>query len=141
MSEDYSFNRNQKKEEERGFSPDLFGSLGKGMLADVNIETLRNSSGLAPLGFGVDVRDRVLNRGFLGDGFSATEFTENTELLKNSSGLSPLRPFGEIHNENLKSSYLDKGFPATEGTGTRRRLSGISVPLGLCGENYTKGGN
>ena len=104
MSEDSSFNKNQKKEEERKHAPNLFGSLGEGMLAKENIETLKKASGLTPLGFGIDVRERVLNRGFVGDGFSATEGTENTELLRNSSGLSPLRPFGD--NGDLKTDGM-----------------------------------
>ena len=127
MSEDYIFNKNQKKEEERKLVPDIFGSLGKGMLAKEDIEILRKSSGLTPLGFGVDVRDRVLNRCSMGEGFSTTEVTENTEILKNSSGLSPLRPFGEIHNTNFKSSSLDEVFPATEDAKTVRNSSGLTT--------------
>jgi len=40
-----------------------------------------------------------MDRNPVSDGFSATEFTENTEILKNSSGLSPLRPFGKGHKK------------------------------------------
>lgn len=138
MNEDYSFNRNQKKGDERRLAPDFFGSLGKGMLAKENIETSGLTSGLTPLGFGVDVRNRIMNIGRVSDGFSTTECTENTEILKNSSGLSPLRPFGESHNQNMKSDYLGEGL-ATEGTETRRRLSGLSAPLGLRGEFHKRG--
>ncbi len=106
---------------------DLFGSLG-------------NSSGLTPLSFDADVRNRIMDRDSVSYGFSTTECTENTEILRNSSGLSPLRPFGEIHNRNM-SDYLGEGFTATESIDTRRRFSGISVPLSLCGEKCTKGGN
>lgn len=101
MSEDYSFNRNQKKKEESRFAPDFFGSKGKGMLAKENIETLENSSGLTPLGFGVDVRNRIMDRNPVSDGFSTTECTKNTEILKNSSGLSPIRPFGRNNKKEV----------------------------------------
>lgn len=80
MSEDSSFSRNQKKKEESKFAPDFFGSLGKGMLPKENIETLGDSSGLTPLGFGVDVRNGILN---------------------NSSGLTPIRPFGRNHKKEV----------------------------------------
>ncbi|MBE0521814.1 MAG: hypothetical protein IBX39_06040, partial [Candidatus Methanoperedenaceae archaeon] len=99
MIEDSSFNRNRKKKEEGRPAPDFFGSLGKGMLAKEDMETLETSPGLTPLGFGV--RDRVVNRCSVSEGFS---ITENTGIFQNSSGLSPLRPFGEIHIRNLKSS-------------------------------------
>lgn len=115
MTEDSSINRNQKKEEERKPALDLFGSLGEGMLAKGNIETLKKAYGLTPLGFGV--RDRVLNS-------SMDERFSTAEILKKSSGLSPLRPFGEILNRNLKSSSLEEGFPATE---TVRYSSGLTT--------------
>ncbi|MFH1322478.1 MAG: hypothetical protein ABIH80_01415, partial [Methanobacteriota archaeon] len=79
MSEDHSFNRNQKKKEEGRLAPDLFGSLGKGMLPKDHIETRGNSSGLTPLSFGIDVRNRIMDRNPVSNGFSTTEFTENTE--------------------------------------------------------------
>lgn len=99
MSEDSSFKRNQKKKEEGELALDFFGSLGKGMLAKENIETLGNSSGLTPLSFGVDVRNRILNTGDVHEGFSTTE---NTGILKNSSGLSPLRPFSRNKKEGFE---------------------------------------
>jgi len=101
MSEDSSFNRNQKKKEDSRSAPDFFGTLGKGMLAKDNIETLGNSSGLTPLSFGVDFRNRILNTGQVYEGLSTAEFTENAEILKNSSGLSPLRPFGKNHKKEV----------------------------------------
>jgi hypothetical protein len=113
MSEDHSINRNQKKKEDGRAAPDFFGSLGKGMLEKEDIETLETSPGLTPLGFGAGVRDRVVNRCSVSEGFS---ITENTGIFQNSSGLSPLRPFGEIHIGNLKSSSLDRGFSTTEFT-------------------------
>jgi len=93
MSEDSSFNRNPKKKEVGRLAPDFFGSLGKGMLAKENLEILGNSSGLTPLSSGVNVRNRILDRNPVSDGFSTTEYTENTEIFKDSSGLTPLRPF------------------------------------------------
>ena len=87
--------------DERRCELDFFGSLGKGMLAKENIETLGNSSGLTPLSFGVNVRNRIMDRNPVSDGFSTTECTENTEILKNSSGLSPLRPFGKNHKKEV----------------------------------------
>jgi len=103
MSEDSSINRNQKKKEEGRSAPDFFGSLGKGMVPKENLETLGNSPGLTPLSFGVNVRNRIMDRNPVSDGFSTTEFAENTEILKNSSGLSPLRPFGK----NPKKEVLE----------------------------------
>ena len=101
MSEDSSFNRNQKKKEEGRLVPDFFGSLGKGMLAKENLEILGNSSGLTPLSFGANVRNRIIDGNPVSDGFSTTECTENTAILKNSSGLTPLRPFGRNHKKEV----------------------------------------
>ncbi len=110
MSEDHSNNSNQKKKEEGRLAPDFVGSLGKGMLAKENLEILGNSSGLTPLGFGDNLRNKVMDRNPVSDGFSTTEFTEfteftenteNTEILKNSSGLTPLRPFGKNHKKEV----------------------------------------
>ncbi len=98
MSEDSSFNRNQKKKEEGRSAPDFFGSMGKGMVPKENLETLGNSSGLTPLGFGVDVRKGILKTVPLNKGLSTTE---NTEILKDSSGLSPLRPFVKKHKKEV----------------------------------------
>ena len=99
MSEDSSFE--QKKKEESKLAPDFFGSLGKGMLAKENLEILGNSPGLTPLGFGDNLRNKVMDRNPVSDGFSSTEFTENTEILKNSSGLTPLHPFGKNHKKEV----------------------------------------
>jgi hypothetical protein len=101
MSEDHSINRNQKKKEEGRSAPDFVGSLGKGMLEKENLEKLGNSSGLTPLGFGDNLRNKVMDRNPVSDGFSTTEFTENTEILKNSSGLTPIRPFGKNHKKEV----------------------------------------
>jgi hypothetical protein len=101
MSEDRSIKRNQKNKEESISVPDFFGSLGKGMVPKENLETLGNSSGLTPLSFGVGVRNRIIDRNPVSNGFSTTEFTESTERLKNSSGLSPLRPFGKTHKKEV----------------------------------------
>ena len=103
MSEDSSFNRNQKKKEEGRLAPDFLRSLGKGMLAKENLKILGNSSGLTPLSFGVNVRNRIIDGNPVSDGFFTTECTENTEILKNSSGLTPLRPFGK----NRKKEVLE----------------------------------
>jgi len=111
MSEDHSIKRNQKKKEESRSAPDFFGSLGKGMVPKENLETLGYSSGLTPLGFGVDVRkgimdsvdvrNRITDINPVSDGVSTTEFTENTEIFKDSSGLSPLRPFVKKHKKEV----------------------------------------
>ncbi|TRZ88012.1 MAG: hypothetical protein D4R88_08515 [Methanosarcinales archaeon] len=102
MSEDSSFNRNQKKKEEGRSAPDFFSSLGKGMLAKENLEILGNSSGLTPLSFGVNVRNKIMDSNPVCDGFSTTEYTENTEIFKDSSGLSPLRPFARNHKKEVR---------------------------------------
>ncbi len=126
MSEDYIFNRDQKKEEERSIASDFSGSLEEGMLAKEKIETLGNSSGLTPLGFGVNVHNRIMDRDSAGVGFSTTEYAENTEILNNSSGLSPLRPSGEIYSINKKSVSLVEDFSATEGLETLRNSPGLT---------------
>ena len=99
MSEDHSINR--KKKEERTSAPDFFGSIGKGMMPKENLETLGNSSGLTPLSFGFNVRNGLMDINPAGNGFSTTEFVENTDVLKNSSGLSPLRPFVKNHKKEV----------------------------------------
>ncbi|MDO9098592.1 MAG: hypothetical protein Q7U60_10785 [Candidatus Methanoperedens sp.] len=151
MSEDYSFNRNQKKEDERRLAPDFFVSLGKGMLlASEGLETLKYSSGLTPLCLGDEINKRGndlnpfnmiriepqnLKSDYLGEGLAI----EGTETRRRLSGLSvPLSLRGESHNQNLKSDYLCEGL-ATEGTETRRRLSGLSVPLSIRGEFHKRG--
>ena len=96
MSEDSGFN--PKKKEENRSTPDFFGSLGKGILAKENLEILGNSSGLTPLSFGVNVRNRIMDRNRVSDVFSTTE---NTGILRNSSGLSPLRPFSKNHKKEV----------------------------------------
>ncbi len=69
MSEDSGFMRDQEMEEECSAALDFYGSLGKGMLAKEKLETLRNSSGLTPLGYGIN----------------------NRSMDRCSAGLSPLR--------------------------------------------------
>ena len=59
MSEDFCFNRDQKKEEERSVVLDFSGSMGKGMLAKEKIETL--GSGLTPIGFGDNIHNRNMD--------------------------------------------------------------------------------
>lgn len=136
MSEDSSFNRDQKKEEERSVVPDFSGSLGKGMLAKEKKEILGKSSGLTPLGFGVNDSNRIMDGDSAGVGFSTTEYAENTEMPGNSSGLTPLRPFEEIYSINQKSP-LAKGFSAIESLETLRKSSGLT-PLGLDSELQIK---
>ena len=99
MSEYSSFN--PKKKEEGRLAPDFFGSLGKGMLAKENLEILGNSPGLTPLSLGSNVHNKIMDRNPVSDGFSATEFTENTEIFKDSSGLTPLRPFVKKHKKEV----------------------------------------
>ncbi len=99
MSEDSSFNTKQKKKEECRSVPDFLGSLGKGMVPKENLETLGNSSGLTPLGYGVDVRKGIFKTKPVSEGLSTTE---NTKIFKDSSGLTPLRPFITKHKEVLE---------------------------------------
>ena len=101
MIEDSIFSRNQKKKEEGRSDPDFFGTLGKGILAKEETGILGNSPGLTPLGFGVDVRNNILNTGHVHEGLSTKEFTENIGMLKNSSALTPLRPFGRNHKKEV----------------------------------------
>lgn len=97
MSEDNMSNMNRKTERGRKAAPDIFGSLGKGMIDRDNLEELSISSGLTPLGFGGNVRDRVLNN-------SANEDSSVTGSLQNSAGLTPIRPIDENQNGNLKNN-------------------------------------
>jgi hypothetical protein len=126
MSEDSEFfnkNKPQMNADERRCGVDLCGSVGKGMLAKEKIETLGNSSGLTPLGFGVNDRNRIMNRDSVGVGFSTTE---NTEMLCNSPGLSTLHPFDEIHRIKKKSVSFIDGFSDNEGLETLRNSSGLT---------------
>lgn len=132
MSEDSSFNRDQKKEEER-IVADFSGSLGKGMLAKEKIETLGEPSGLTPLGFGVNVRKRIMDRDSASIGFSTTEYAENTEMPGNSLGLSPLHLFDEIYSIKKKSVSLIEGFSDNEGLETLKNSSGLT-PLNFDSE-------
>jgi hypothetical protein len=138
MSEDSRFNRDQKKEEERGIALDFSGSLGKGMLAKEKIETLENSSGLTPLGFGVNDRNRIMNRDSAGVGFSTTEYAENTEILNNSSGLSPLRLSGEIYSINKKKISLIEDFSGSSGKGMleKEKIETLRTSSGLTPLNF-----
>jgi hypothetical protein len=102
MSENSSFNKDQKKEEGRGVAPDFSGSLGKGMLAKEKIETIGNSSGLTPIG------------------------AENTEISGNSPGLTTLHPFDEIYSIKKKSVSLIEGFSDNEDLETLKNSSGLS---------------
>ncbi|MFA4957908.1 MAG: hypothetical protein WC556_13140 [Candidatus Methanoperedens sp.] len=119
MSEDASFNRDQKKVEERGVALDLSGSMGKGMLAKEKIETLGNSSGLTPLGFGVNVRTSSLLN-------CSDQYAENTEMPGNSPGLKTLHPFDEIYSIKKKSVSLIEGISNNEDLETLRNSSGLS---------------
>ena len=146
MSEDSSFNRDQKKEEERGKALDFSGSMGKGMLAKEKIETLGNSSGLTPLSFGVNDNNRIMdgeNKEIIrtetnSSSVSSYEvstssllnysdmYAQNTEIPKNSSGLSPFRPLGEIYSIKNKSLSMVEGFSANKGLETLGNSSGLS---------------
>ncbi len=139
MSEDSSFNRNQKKKEEDRLAPDFFGSLGKGMLAKENLEILGNSSGLTPLSFGVNVRNRIMDRNPVSDGFSTTECTENTEMFSNSLGLSPLdfdiKP--QMNADERRCCCI--GIENNEQDETELNFSCRSAPLSLRGEFHKRG--
>jgi len=136
MSEDSSFNRDQKKEER--IALDFSGSLGKGMLAKEKIEMLGKSSGLTPLRFGVNFNNRIMDKenteiirtettsGSVSSYGVCTssmlnfsdKYAENTEILKNSSGLSPFCPSGEIYSTKKKSLSKVEGFSANKGLET-----------------------
>ena len=144
MSEDSSFN--QKKKEERKSSPDFFGPLGKGMVPKENLETLGNSPGLTPLGFGVNVRNKNMDResnelkgtetnsGSMSSYGVRTssllncsdQYAENTEMPDNSQGLSTLHPFDEIHSIKKKSVSLIESFSNNEDLETLRNSSGLT---------------
>lgn len=113
MSEDFSFNRDQKKEEERKITPDFFGPLGKGMLAKEKIETLGNSSGLTPLGFGVEIRKNNIDQ-------------ENNEMLANSPGLKTLHPFDQIYSIKKKSVSLIQDLSDNEDLKSLKNSSGLT---------------
>ena len=117
MSEDSSFNRDQKKEEERGKAADFSGSMGKGMLAKEKIETLGNSSGLTPLDYGVHTSS-LLN--------CSDQYAENTEMLANSPGLKTLHPFDEINNLKKKRISLIEDFSDNEGLENLKNSSGLT---------------
>jgi hypothetical protein len=146
MSEDSSFNRDQKKEKEHGVALDFSGSLGKGMLAKEKIETLGNSSGLTPLGFGVNVRNKNMDRennelkrtktnpeGVSSYGVRTSsllncsdQYAENTEMLGNSPGLKTLHPFDQIYSIKKKSVSLIEGLSANESLETLKNSSGLT---------------
>src|SRR5659263_688130 len=153
MSEVSSFNRDQKKEEERDVAPHFSGTMGKGMLAKEKIEALENSSGLTPLSFAANVRKRIMDRknnelirtetnsdsvgsyGLRTSSLldSSDQYAENTDVLNNSSGLSPFRPSGEIYGIQKKSLSLDEDFSAKDGLETLGNSSGLS-PLNFDSE-------
>ena len=83
MSEDNQFRENkpQMNADKRRLAPDFFGSLGKGMLAKENLEILGTSSGLTPLSFDVNVRNRIMDRNPVCDGFSTTESAMNLRYV------------------------------------------------------------
>jgi hypothetical protein len=151
MSEDSNFNRDQKKEEERSVVPDFPSSLGKGMLVKEKIETLGNSSGLTPLGFGVDIHNRdrennELKRTETNSGSVSSygvrtssllncsdQYAENSEMPGNSPGLSTLHPFDEIVSIKKKTVSLIEGFSNNEDLETLRNSSGLT-PLNFDSE-------
>ena len=127
MSEDSSFNRDQRKGRKAWHSSDFFGSLGKGMLAKEKIETLGNSSGLTPLGFGVmKCLDNGINEleNMKSDFVDSQEFQQekNTEILK------------KLHQDyhhcvhlvkyivKKEKSFLVEGFSANEGLETLEEI-------------------
>jgi len=146
MSEDSSFNRDQKKEEERSAVLDFSGSSGKGMLAKEKMETLGNSSGLIPLSFGVNVHKKNMDRentelertGTNSEGLSSygvrsssllncsDQYAENTEMLANSPGLKTLHPFDQIYSIKKKSVSLNEGFSNNEDLETLKNSSGLT---------------
>ncbi|MDD5615127.1 MAG: hypothetical protein PHH85_02895 [Candidatus Methanoperedens sp.] len=129
MSEDSNFVSKKKPQmnaDERRCGLDFFGTLGKGMLPKENLETPGYSSGLTPLGFGFNVRNRIMDRNTAG--FSTTEFTENTEEIRNSSGLTPLHFVNEpqMNADKRRCGCIDIE-NNHERTITQGCLSGLSV--------------
>lgn len=99
MSEDSSFNKNkpQMNTNENRCGIDLFGSLGKGMLAKAKLDTLGNSSGLTPISFGVNVNN-IMDR-------------ENSELKRTRTNSENMSSFGV-----RKSSLPNFSFKTAENT-------------------------
>ena len=96
MSEDsdsISKNKPQKDPYKPGCGPDLYSSLGKGMLAT---ESMRNAPGLTPLHVVNEIRERKTKSDSVDIKFSATE---GTKTLRNSAGLTPLSPLGRFTKE------------------------------------------
>jgi hypothetical protein len=157
MSEDSNFKKDQKKEEERSVVLDFSGSLGKGMLAKEKIETLDNSSGLTPLSFDGNVRNKIKDRennelqrtetdsgsvssyrvgtsSFLN---SSDQYAQNTKIFINLPGLTTLHPFDEICSIQKKSVSLIEGFSDKGGFETLENSSGLT-PLNLDREPQIK---
>jgi len=153
MNAQITKNKPQMNADERRCGVDLCGSLGKGMLAKEKIETLGNSSGLTPLGFGVNVHNRIMDRENTelkrtetnSDSVSSfgvctssllncsDQYAENSEMLGNSPGLSTLHPFDEIVSIKRKTVSLIEGFSNNENLETLRNSSGLT-PLNFDSE-------
>ena len=74
--------------------------------------------------------------GSLGKGILAKE------VMSNDQGLTPLSlSYDFLNRKSSDLTPLGERMLTTEGTKKQRRLSRISVPLSLCGENSIKGGN
>ncbi len=144
MSEDSGFIRNKPQKEEREYAQDL-----------------------TPLSFGVDIHERIRNRMSVGEGFSATEGTENTEKIRQLSGLTPLHfvnepqmkaprvtPLEGIYTYACGHTWVRSREPAGfrhderrcccigkkhEEAENQKNLSGLSVPLSLRGEFHKRG--
>ena len=114
------------------------------MSEDSGFKPQIKAPGLTPLNFNVETHNRNTNTGSVGEIFSATENTEGTEILRKSSGLSVnssgLTPLGTEPQMNADERRCDCiGIENDhEGTKTSGRLSGLSVPLSLCGEIHKR---
>lgn len=121
MSENHQFNENRINADKRRCGLDLFCSLGEGMFAKENIETLRDSQGLTPLHPVSAILKNNIRSSLANEGFQVTGSAETLGLF---SGYSvPLSLCGEIRNRNLSNGSDDYGFSAIE---TLRNSSGLA---------------
>jgi hypothetical protein len=126
MSENHQFNEDkpQLNVDKRRCGLDLFGSLGEGMFAKENIETLRDSQGLTPLHPVSNILKNNIKSILANERFQATESTETLGLFSGSS--APPGLFDEIHKKNMKSDYSGEGLSTTDGTDILGNSSGLT---------------
>jgi hypothetical protein len=136
MSENHQFNEDkpQLNAHKRRCGLDLFGSLGEGMFAKENIETLRDSSGLTPLHPVSDILKNNIKSSLSSEGFQTAESTETLGLFSVSS--APLLG-SEIHKKVMKSEYSDERLSTTDCTDILGNSSGLT-PLNSGSEIFKR---